>query len=463
LNGKAWQWAEAKAWETNVALAALGAALFWFSGQYVRESHQFWIGFSGVSSSMAVLYLVSCWLVLTQPVDKWTMRILWTVAIACNLVTIFAPPFSSTDIYRYVWDGIVQHAGINPYRYVPADKALGVVQKNYSDIYENINRKEYARTIYPPAAQWVDYLITMVSPTVTCFKAFMVLLEGLTCWALMRLLTGLGYRREQVLLYAWCPLMTWEFGGGGHLDAVAITFIVLALLYRFRDSRVLTGIFLGLAVITKIYPLILFPALYRRGDWKMPAAMVATIAAGYACYSSAGMLIFSFFGGYAKEEGLDTGARYFLLELAQKTAGLHWVSNGLFIAFCAVVFASISLWAFRVSTRPGGAFLAPGFALAFALMILFSPHYGWYIAWLIPFFCLLPNLPVATYLMAFFYGYTTWWADPGPKMFYLNKWVYGITLVAVFLHLAHRAFKPYMRGPFVSSLLPVTKADSLGT
>ncbi len=450
-------WADAKPWHTNIALALLGAALFWFSGQYVRESHAFWIGFSGTSSSMAVLYLASCFLVLTQPADRWTMRILWTVAIACNLVTIFAPPFSSTDIYRYVWDGIVQHAGINPYRYLPADHALANLQKNYSDIYENINRKEYARTIYPPAAQWVDYLITAVSPTVTCFKFFMVLFEGLTCWALIRLLTALGRPREQVLLFAWCPLLTWEFGGGGHLDAVAITFIALALLYRFRDSRVLTGVFLGLAVITKIYPLVLFPALYRKGDWKMPAAMTATIAAGYACYSSAGMLIFSFFNGYAKEEGLDTGTRYFLLELAQKTAGFHWLSNGIFLALCALIFAGISLWAFSISLERGGAFLRPAFALAFALMILFSPHYGWYIAWLIPFFCLIPNLPLATYLMAFFYGYTTWWADPGPKMFYLNKWLYGVTLMAVLLHLAWNALKPFRPALFARPAFPASK------
>ena len=455
MSGTAKHWSAAKPWHTNAALAGLGAALFWFSGQYVRESHAFWIGFSGCSSSMAVLYLVSCWLVMSQPVDRWTMRIVWTVAIACNLVTIFAPPFSSTDVYRYVWDGIVQHAGINPYRYFPADKALGFLQKPYSDIYENINRKEYARTIYPPAAQWVDYVITMVSPTVTGFKAFMVLFEGLTCWALIRLLVGLGYRREQVLLFAWCPLMVWEFGGGGHLDAVAITFITLALLYRFRDSRVLTGAFLGLAVITKIYPLILFPALYRKGDWKMPAAMAATIAAGYACYSSAGLLIFSFFGGYAKEEGLDNGTRYFLMELAQKSAGLHWLSNGIFLAGCALVFAAISFWAWSVSDRKGGAFLPPAFALSMALMIVFSPHYGWYIAWLVPFFCLMPNIMVGTYLMAFFYGYTTWWADPGPKMFYLNKWLYGVTLLAVLVHLALKRFKPYRRHFLASKELNV--------
>ena len=46
------------------------------------------------------------------------------VAAALRLPLIVSPPFLSTDIYRYVWDGRVQAAGINPYRYLPADPAL---------------------------------------------------------------------------------------------------------------------------------------------------------------------------------------------------------------------------------------------------------------------------------------------------------------------------------------------------
>src|SRR5262245_38437784 len=40
-------------------------------------------------------------------------------AIAMRLALLLAEPYLSTDIYRYVWDGRVQAAGINPYRYVP--------------------------------------------------------------------------------------------------------------------------------------------------------------------------------------------------------------------------------------------------------------------------------------------------------------------------------------------------------
>ena len=60
------------------------------------------------------------------------------------------PGFLSDDIYRYVWDGLVQQAGINPYHYPPEAPELGFLRDE--TIFPMINRKS-ALTIYPPAAQ----------------------------------------------------------------------------------------------------------------------------------------------------------------------------------------------------------------------------------------------------------------------------------------------------------------------
>jgi hypothetical protein len=111
-----------------------------------------------------------------------------------------------------------------------------------------------------------------------------------------------------------------------------------------------------------------------------------------------------------------------------------------FYACCAAVFAGLTVWAWRASA-PGAAdseFLGPAFGLAVALMLLFSPHYAWYVIWLIPFFALQPDLTVLVYLMGFFYGYTTEWAVPGPKMFVLNAWLYGATALAFLVWTAWR-------------------------
>jgi hypothetical protein len=440
-------WSVARPWQTNAALLLIGTALFFLCRQLVSEYDHFTIGFSGVSGWSSILYLAAAFLILTQPVDRFTFPILLTVAIACRLAVLFAEPYLSSDIYRYVWDGIVQHAHISPYRYVPGNPVLEFLRAPNQDIFDNINRRDYAHTIYPPAAQALFYLITWISPTVTFMKTTMVLFEGVTIYALIKLFNYLGIRREQILLYAWCPLLIWEIAGSGHIDSAVMAFVTLALLARYRKQPILTGLFLAIAILLKFYPVVLFPALYRRGDFKMPATVVAVAAFAYAAYSSAGLLVFGFLGGYAKEEGLTTGVRYFLLELAQQIPGLHRLTTTVYVIFCAAVFAAILWWCRQTAWRQGrnkdkhfaangnSSYLRPAFALAAALMFLFSPHYAWYIIWLVPFFTLMPNLPILTYLVGFFYLYTTALAVPGPRMFLANEILYAAVLASVILQL----------------------------
>ena len=467
-------WHEARPWQTNAGLILLGTALTFLSSQLVTEYHHFTIGFSGVSGWSATLYIAAVFLILTQPVNRLTLPIILAGAVAARIVPLLHEPFLSSDIYRYVWDGIVQHAHISPYRYVPGDPALAFLRAPHQNIFDHINRRDYAHTIYPPIAQIILYLITAISPTITAMKTAMVLFEAVTLYALIQILKQLGLRPEQSLLYAWCPLTIWEIAGSGHIDSAVMAFITLALLFRLRRRPILTGLFLGLAIMTKFYPIVLLPALLipatkpgaprlasgtwlskplsflnpKNWDWNLPITTFAVIVFGYAAYSGVGLLVFGFLGGYAHEEGMTTGTRYFLLELAQHIPGLQNLPTAAFYIFCILTFATLTLWSLRTSfiqqqpttgNQQPATFLTTAFALAAALMFLFSPHYPWYILWLVPFFTLLPNLPILTYLMAFFYLFTTALADGTiPKMFIVNKILYGLVCVAVLIYLALR-------------------------
>jgi hypothetical protein len=348
----------------------------------------------------------------------------------------------------------VQHAHHSPYRYVPGDPALSSLRQPNQELFDNINRRDYARTIYPPIAQMLFYLITFINPTMTFMKLAMILFEGITVYALVQLLRKMGLRREQSLLYAWCPLLVWEIGSSGHVDSVAIAFMMLALLARYRSRPALTGLFLGLAVMTKIYPLALFPALYRRGDYKMPAAMIAVIALGYACYSGVGLYVFGYLGDYVQEEGIQTGARYFLLQLAQRVPALNDLPTFAYLCFSVIVLSALCVWCWRTCCDPAwqsdanrwvhrlalpseAEFLLPALVIALSLMLLFSPHYPWYIAWLVPFFALIPNLTLLAYLNIFFYMCTTALAvGSGEPQFRLNEIVYTVVLAGFLLDCA---------------------------
>jgi alpha-1,6-mannosyltransferase len=432
--------------------------MVYFTRQLTIEYLKYEIGFSGTSSAHLVLYSAAVAIFLIKPTntDRYTFPLILSFAIACRLVALFCEPILSSDVYRYAWDGVVQHAHINPYRYVPGNPVLTFLREPNQDLFDNMNRRDYAHTIYPPVAQMLFYVITYISPGMLFMKTAMVLFEGLTMTGLVLLLRHLGRPREWTLLYAWCPLLIWEIAGSGHVDSVVMAFMVLALLFRYRQQPVLTGLFLGLAVFTKFYPLVLFPALYQRRpngklDWKMPSAFAA-VAVCYVPYLSVGKGVLGFFGGYVDEEGMATGTRYFLLDLTQHMPGIHDLPKAVFVAFVALVYGGITLWTWRTSCWQGSApeaFLAPAFALALALMLLFSPHYPWYVAWLIPFLVLIPSLTVFTYVGGMFYLCTTAMAvGYGPQQYKLNEILYSAVAVAFIIEIMLRS-NPQTRPWFV--------------
>src|SRR5271163_192232 len=256
---------------TNAGVLLLGAILLEFTRTGVGEYSHYVHGFSETVLVQIVVYLGAILLVELCPTNNWTLRIVLLIALAVRLIAVIAPPFLSTDIYRYVWDGLVQGAGINPFRYIPADAHLAFLRD--ANIYPNINRRDYAHTIYPPGSQVIFWAVTRISPTVTAMKLAMVGFEAATCYALIRCLKLLHMRPERVLLYAWSPVCLWEIGSSGHADAAALAFISFGLLARLTKRDNLAGGWLGAAALVKLYPIALLPAFVRgrrsRAAWVM--------------------------------------------------------------------------------------------------------------------------------------------------------------------------------------------------
>ena len=196
--------------------------------------------FVGLACGSALLYLGSVRVVLRGGLSR---RALWGILSCAVLMRVLAlsdAPFLSTDIYRYVWDGRVQSAGINPYLYIPDAPALTALRDG--EIFPRINRAHYAPTIYPPMAQAIFFLVGQASSTVFAMRVAMVGFEVLAIFVIMKLLDIAGLPRERVLIYAWNPLAVWEFAGNGHIDAAAIAFIALAILASVRGISRLSAV-----------------------------------------------------------------------------------------------------------------------------------------------------------------------------------------------------------------------------
>ncbi len=350
--------------------------------------------FVGFEMAAALVYFAAVAIVRRGPLPRRTLWAVLAAATVMRLITLTAPPFLSTDLFRYVWDGRVQAQGINPYLYLPAAPQLAFLRD--ADIYEHTNRSEEAPTIYPPAAQLIFAAVGQVWSSVYGIKLTMALFEALAIGIAVALLRRARLPPEQVLIYAWNPLPVWEFAGNGHIDAASIGFVALAWLAASYGRRGWTGAALGLAILCKFLPAAVFPAFWRRWDWRMLLAAAAVIAALYGVYAGAGWKVLGYLPGYANEEGLESGGGFFLLRLL---ALLLPVTATMVKAYAAVALAglaSLAGWfALRrpLPTDPGERVIAIGRGaaiLATATMIVISPHYPWYLGWLALFACTAP-------------------------------------------------------------------------
>ena len=157
-------------------------------GGMTRERAEFYIA---AAAGAGALYAVAVWQVLRGPCGRGTLAVVLGLALAMRALTLLSPPLLSTDIYRYVWDGRVQAAGINPYAYLPAAPALRALRDGGAGaeaIYPNINRADYAPTIYPPAAQAIFAAVGLAWPTIWGMKAAMLLFDLLGIAAALLLL-----------------------------------------------------------------------------------------------------------------------------------------------------------------------------------------------------------------------------------------------------------------------------------
>ncbi len=414
-----------------VVLTVLGCLLLVLNGiGLVLQRHDNLVWFIAAALLQGVVYIFAVWIVCRVQPGRLGLAVVLVVATLLRLSILFSPPFLSDDIYRYIWDGRVQAAGINPYRFVPDDEHLEPLRDEA--IYPNINRSGYAHTIYPPLAEITFLLVTRMSESVTWMKAAMVGFEAIAAWLLIKLLIASSLPPERVLIYAWSPLAVWEVAGSGHIDAVAVALLALALWARKRELPVLVGIALAGATLIKLYPVVLFPALYRRWDWKMPAAFSTAVLLAYAPYASVGAGVAGFLPGYFEEEGLQQGWGIFPLNVAAHLLGRGF-SGEAYLVLAAAILVVLGMWfMFRRRVDHNG-YVVAATTLALAFTVLLSPHYSWYFLWLLPMLCLQPYPPALFLTSTSFLLYETHLQDSRQILFRINALLYLPFLFLVFV------------------------------
>lgn len=242
----------------------------------------------------AALVAGALWLALLrlwQPGALSTKTVLF-FAVLFRLTLIGAPPTTSNDVFRYVWDGKTLTFGINPYRYAPDAPELAPLRD--SVIHPNINHPRLP-TIYPPLAQFCFAAAYRIGgDSLVGVKALAFVAELLTLWLLWILLKrGRLADPSWLVAYAWCPLPVMEFMTAGHLDAFGLPWLVLFYIAATERRPVVGALALAGATLVKLFPVILLPLLLARIEWrKWPVAVIVfavPVVAGFGLFMLGGV------------------------------------------------------------------------------------------------------------------------------------------------------------------------------
>lgn len=327
------------------------------------------------------------------------------LALLLRAPCLFAEPWLSDDLWRYLWEGKVARAGFSPYELPPDAPQLESLR---DPVHARVAHRDVA-SVYPPAAQ---LLFRAVPESETAWKLVVVAADLGVLLLLRRALARRGAPPRRLLLYAAHPLVALESATSGHVDVVAWLPMLAGLLalegprVASRLRRLLAGVATGAAALVKPQALAPCAGFVRARDGFALAGVVATVALGLLPFAREGAGLLAGTARYAHDwefnglayppcvrlaEGLKSG----LEALPSRPLGL-WkvreigyaiVPNQLARKAMLLLFVTLAIiMTRRLAAQP----VALAFGLLTAFLATAPVVYPWYVAWLLPFAPLLP-------------------------------------------------------------------------
>lgn len=408
-------------------LSALAYSYLCLNSQYEGqlELPQLW---ASVGLSALLCFLSWAYYRHTE-LNRWALGSLIFWAVVFRGIGVLSFPAMEDDFYRYLWDGRMVAAMASPYQQAPAEffNTEGLTDA-WQSILSGINYPE-SKTVYGPVNQYLFALAHYMAPAeVWPLQLIMALFDMLLIAVLLLL-----YRNWNVLLYAWCPLVVKEFAFTAHPDVAALLAVVLALLLVGRNYVYWAAAAMAVAVMAKIFALILLPFILRRHWCAYGLFILLCLCLGFPLT------------GAQLPQGLMAmaGGWQFNAPLHQLLS--QWFDfNGVKL-FLLLVFSSC--WAgllYRFMRLDDRGELTDGWVAAldadrlFALMLLCAPVINpWYVTWVLVFAVFKPSFWAWTLSFSVFLAYASGinLTDSELGLYQQPLWAisleYGLVLVAL--------------------------------
>jgi hypothetical protein len=165
-------------------------------------------------------------------------------------------------LIRLIFIGMTQNISLDALWYIDYGKFMQMGEIPYAGFYFP----------YPPVFAYIIYTITAFYQGVEGFRLFAIVMDAavlIVLWKVVNQIAGSKLASTSAIAYAFLPISIIESGWNGHFEPLVSLFLLLALWFAMQKNVKISGIFLGLSIATKIYPIVAFPVLFTYiKDWK---------------------------------------------------------------------------------------------------------------------------------------------------------------------------------------------------
>ncbi len=338
----------------------------------------------------------------------WNILIVLLFSFIFRIILINQAPWFSNDVYRYLWDGRVSDAGLNPYRYPPEHEQL--IELRDGMIYPQINYPEIA-TVYPPVAQFFFWINFQFGNSLVSWKIVLLIMEIFLTLVLFKLIALFKFDSMRIAIYTANPLVITETYLNGHLEILALLFLWLAI-YLFHIRREWLSILALIpAFLGKFLPVLIFLPFLRPKTGKKFLIFGAICAAIVLPFAFSGVIPMSGFFSYVNRWSFN-GAVFkvitsllYMFPLKVINLGIYnlndhlesvYINQEFYYKIIVVIILLIviidQLRKSRFSFYPAGIRPLHAAMIITGTFLLLTPTlHPWYILWIIPFLVFTPK------------------------------------------------------------------------
>ena len=190
---------------------------------------------------------------------------LYLLGILARLSLFFSLPLLSDDLYRFLWDGILLKNEIHPFAELPGYYLDKDIPRLSEKLFGLLNSPNYF-SIYPPINQGIFLLATSLSNnwlvSAGVMRLVFLIADVGTYHYQKKWLKAKGMNKNLSLLYFLNPLVILEGVGNLHFEGLVVFFISFSIYHFSKDHTKKSALGLGLAIGTKLLPLIFLPYFF---------------------------------------------------------------------------------------------------------------------------------------------------------------------------------------------------------